>query len=64
MPRITVRTGIGGYVRPLGTSVKPWIRFQIEWRIGPMSRAWWRNRDPQELDQRAPRRRGEQGVEL
>jgi hypothetical protein len=57
MPRISVRAGVGGrLVSPTsGSSVRPFLSCGLEWRMGPMSKAWWRNRNPEEPNEHPPR---------
>lgn len=57
LPHIRVRAGIGGRVlaEGAGASVRPHLSCEFEWRMGPLSRAWWRNKDFEGIDDYPPR---------
>lgn len=57
LPRISVRAGVASrLVTPdIGSFVRPFVSCELEWRMGPMSKAWWRNRDPQVSNEQPPR---------
>lgn len=39
LPTVSLRLGVRGAARAVRT-VEPWLRWEITWRLGPMSRAW------------------------
>jgi len=47
MPRVRLRAGIEGRMvaESRGASVRSFVSCELEWRMGPMSRAWWRTRN-------------------
>lgn len=46
LPRVSLKLGITGDVRVTGRATRPWALLELEWRLGPMARAWAHQRAP------------------
>ena len=47
MPRVRLRAGVDArsVAESGGASVRSFVSCELEWRMGPMSKAWWRSRN-------------------